>query len=132
MRDLKIGSLIDDRFGKVFMDSTSDERFQNQTLRPILKFQNDLLILVMKNYITKHKTGFYDFSTEKKLNFFENSIQKDIKFRNSLKGVIIGLFTTTEYKLYIENSSALNKRMMQLLIERYKSQVQLFDLQKFL
>jgi len=127
MRDLKIESLIEDRLGKVFFDSTEEERFQNQTLRPILKFQNDLFILVMKNYISKHKTGFYNFTTEKKLTFFEHSIQKDIKFRNVLKGIIIGLFQTSEFETYILNSSSLNKRMMQLLIERYKSQVQLFD-----
>ncbi|MFY8187357.1 MAG: glyoxalase [Flavobacterium sp.] len=127
MRDLKIESLIEDSLGKVFFDSTDEERFQNQTLRPILKFQNDLLILVMKNYIKKHKTDFNTFSIPKKLIFFENSIQKDIKLRNALKGMIIGLFQTSEYESYIQNSSALNKRMMHLLIERYKSQVQLFE-----
>ena len=127
MRDLKIESLIEDSLGKVFFDSTDEERFQNQTLRPILKFQNDLLILVMKNYIKKHKTDFNTYSIPKKLIFFENSIQKDIKLRNALKGMIIGLFQTSEYESYIQNSSALNKRMMHLLIERYKSQVQLFE-----
>jgi hypothetical protein len=52
-------------------------------------------------------------------------IQKDIKFRNALKGIIIGLFTVEEYSNYIKNSSSLNKRMMTLLIERYRSQIQL-------
>lgn len=127
MRDLKIESLIEDRLGKVYFDSSDEERFQNQTLRPILKFQNDLLILVMKNYIKKHKADFKSFTIVQKLSFFENSIQKDIKFRNSLKGMVIGLFQTTEYEDYIQNSSALNKRMMNLLLERYKSQVQLFE-----
>lgn len=127
MRDLKIESLIEDRLGKVYFDSSNEERFQNQTLRPILKFQNDLLILVMKNYIKKHKSDFRAFTIPQKLSFFENSIQKDIKFRNSLKGMVIGLFQTTEYEDYIQNSSALNKRMMNLLLERYKSQVQLFE-----
>jgi hypothetical protein len=42
-----------------------------------------------------------------------------------LKGVIIGLFTVEEYSIYIKNSSNLNKRMMTLLIERYRSQIQL-------
>jgi hypothetical protein len=57
----------------------------------------------------------------------ENAIQKDIKFRNALKGIIIGLFTTEEYVQYIQNSSSLNKRMMGMLVERLKSQVQLFE-----
>jgi hypothetical protein len=43
--------------------------------------------------------------------------------------MIIVLFTTDEYALYIQNSSSLNKRMMNLLIERLKSQVQLFDVE---
>lgn len=104
-----------------------DERFQNETLRPILKLQNDLLIEVFKNYIRKHKNAFYDLTLERKMNYIENAIQRDIKFRNSLKGMIIGQFTIEEYKRYIQNSSALNKRMLNLVIERLKDQIQLFE-----
>jgi len=108
--------------------SSSEEKFQNQTLRPILKLQNDLFIQVFKNHISKHKHDFYSLTVDRKLQFIENTIQKDIKFRNSLKGMVIGLFTLEEYEQYIQNSSALNKRMMNMLIERLKSQVQLFEL----
>lgn len=113
--------------GTVTAQSSAEEVFQNQTLRPILKLQNDLLVEVFRNYITKSKTDFVHFTVEKKLQFIENSIQRDIKFRNSLKGIIIGLFTVTEYAEYIQNSSSLNKRMMSMLIERLKNQVQLFE-----
>jgi len=51
---------------------------------------------------------------------------KDQKFRNSVKGMIIGQFTVEEYQQYCRNSSALNKRMMNMVIERLKDQVQLF------
>jgi hypothetical protein len=44
---------------------------------------------------------------------------KDIKHRNALKGMVIGLFTIEEYSSHI-NSSNLNKRMMNMLIERLK------------
>lgn len=110
-------------------DMSSDERFQNQTLRPIIKLQNPLLVEVFKNYIRKHKGAFYELSLEKRLEFIENSIQKDIKFRNSLKGMIIGQFALEEYKVYIQNSSALNKRMMNIVIERIKDQVQLLEVE---
>lgn len=115
--------------GTVNSQSSADEFFQNQTLRPILKLQNDLFIDVIKNYINKSKTDFYNFTVEKKMQFIEHSIQRDIKFRNSLKGMVIALFTIDEYSRYIQNSSDLNKRMMSMLIERLKSQVQLFELQ---
>jgi len=113
--------------GSVTPVSSFEEKFQNQTLRPILKLQNDLFVEVFKNHVSKHKNDFYSYPVEKKLVFIENAIQKDIKFRNALKGMVIGLFTTEEYATYILNSSALNKRMMNMLIERLKSQVQLFD-----
>ena len=113
-------SKINDQMG-------SEEYFQNAVLRPILKLQNDLFISVFKNYIKKHKNVFYDLSLEKKQRYVEHAIQKDIKFRNSLKGMIIGMFTVEEYETYTMNSSALNKRMMNLLIVRLKDQLLLFD-----
>lgn len=113
--------------GSVSTQSSSDEIFQNEVLRPILKLQNDLFIASFHNFINKYKRDFYSLSVEKKLIIIENAIQKDIKFRNALKGIIIALFTVDEYSIYIRNSSSLNKRMMNMLIERLKNQVQLFD-----
>lgn len=107
--------------------TSGDECFQNHTLRPILKLQNPLLLAAFRNYVQKHKSTFYDLGTERKMRFIENAIQRDIKFRNSLKGMIIGHFTLDEYESYIRNSSALNKRMMNMVIERLKDQVQLLD-----
>lgn len=106
---------------------SNDERFQNLVLRPIIKLQNDLFIEVFKNYIAKHKLMFYDISLEKRLDFIESAVNRDIKFRNSLKGMVIAMFTVEEYLIYIQNSSALNKRMMQIVKERLISNVQLFD-----
>lgn len=104
--------------------ASAEEIFQNQTLRPTLKLQNDLLVEAFINYAVKQKGQFFTLSTEKKLLYIENAIHRDIKFRNALKGMIIGLFTVSEFKDYITNSSNLNKRMMNLLIERLKDQVQ--------
>ena len=111
--------------GTISENSSAEEKFQNQTLRPILKLQNDLFLEVFRNYATKQKGVFFTLIPDKKMQYIENVIQKDIKFRNSLKGIIIGLFTISEYKEYIQNSSNLNKRMMNLLVERLKSQVQI-------
>ena len=85
------------------------------------------MYLVFKNYIRKHKNSYLKLNHENKLKYIENAIQKDIKFRNSLKGIIIGQFTVEEYEAYIQNSSALNKRMMNMLIHRLKDQMLLFE-----
>lgn len=111
---------------KIIQNMTEEERFQNQTLRPILKLQNDLLLASFENYIKKMKNTFYELKLEKRMNYITKSIQKDIKFRNSLKGMITGQFTIEEYELYIQNSSALNKRMMNMVIKRLQDQIQYF------
>lgn len=49
-----------------------------------------------------------------------------MKFRNAIKGMIIGQFTVEEYAVYIQYSSALNKRLMNLVKERLISNIQLF------
>ncbi|WP_264550987.1 glyoxalase [Flavobacterium sp. N2038] len=126
-RDTFLREFRGETLGTVSAQSSADELFQNQTIRPILKLQNDLFIAVFINYVNKNKADFYSYTVEKKLQTIENSIQKDIKFRNSLKGIVMALFTLEEYEIYIQNSSSLNKRMMNLLIDRLKSQVQLFE-----
>jgi len=126
-RDTFLKEFRGETLGTISAQSSTDELFQNQTIRPILKLQNDLFIAAFANYVNKNKADFYSYSVDKKLQTIENSIQKDIKFRNSLKGMVMALFTVEEYNTYIQNSSSLNKRMMNLLIERLKSQVQLFE-----
>ncbi|MFV8343211.1 glyoxalase [Flavobacterium sp. XS2P39] len=127
-RDTFLEEFRGQTIGTVTSQSSTEESFQNEVIRPILKLQNDLFVASFSNYVAKNKTDFYTYSTEKKLSVIENAIQKDIKFRNALKGMIIGLFTADEYASYIKNSSNINKRMMSMLIERLKSQVQLFDI----
>lgn len=112
---------------RIFPNMSTDEYFQNKVLRPIIKLQNELLLEVFKNYIKKNKNVFYEIKLEERIKYIENAIQKDIKFRNSLKGIIIGQFTLEEYKAYTENSSSLNKRMMNLLIQRIQDQAQLLE-----
>jgi hypothetical protein len=112
---------------KILPNMSFEEKFQNETLRPIIKLQNNLLLAAFQNYIVKTKNSFYDLSLERRLDYIANAIQKDVKFRNSLKGMIIGQYTIEEYDLYIQNSSALNKRMMNMVITRLQDQIQFFD-----
>ena len=125
-RDTFLKEFRGQTIGSVTTQSTTEESFQNEVLRPILKLQNDLFVASFINYINKNKADFYNHSLDKKQSVIENVIRKDIKFRNVLKGMVIGLFTSDEYAIYIQNTPNTNKRMMNMLVERLKSQVQLF------
>ncbi len=109
---------------KTFDSMSAEERFQNTTIRPVLKLQHPLLIAVFINYANKHKGVFYTLSLEKRMQYIETAVLKDQKFRNALKGMLIGQFTLEEYENYIANSSALNKRMMNMVITRLQDHIQ--------
>lgn len=125
-RDTFLQEFRGQTIGSVTTQSTTEESFQNEVLRPILKLQNDLFVASFTHYINKNKADFHNYSINKKESVIENAIQKDTKFRNLLKGMIVGLFTMDEYSVYANNTSNINKRMMSMLLERLKSQVQLF------
>jgi len=127
-RDSYLKSLRPDILTKTIKtEMSSEEYFQNKVLRPIIKFQNELLIAVFLQFCTKYKNVFFDLSTEKKILYIESSITKDSKLRSSFRDLIISLFSVEEYSEYLKNSSALNKRMTGIIKERLISHVQLLS-----
>jgi hypothetical protein len=112
---------------KINADMSSEEYFQNTVLRPIIKFQNDLLISVFLQFCKKYKNIFFDLSTEKKILYIESVITKDSKLKASFRNLIIGLFSIDEYYEYLKSASALNKRMTGIIKERLISNVLLLS-----
>ena len=51
---------------KIKDNMSSEEYFQNAVLRPILKFQNDILIEIFKTYIQKRKNVYYTLNLNQK------------------------------------------------------------------
>lgn len=111
---------------KVNTTTLSLESFQNSTLRPIAKFQNDLMFAIFQDYIFRYKNVFLKLGTQDKLKYIENTVKKDSKFKNLIRGVFMGHFSLEEYQFYTENSSEINKRIINLTKERLESQVDQF------
>lgn len=110
---------------KEFENSTTEERFQTQTLRPVLKLQNELLLGLFKNHIIESKNTFYDLNPVKKDLFIENSLQKNLALKNKLLGLTIGMFTIEELEVYSTQTNLYNKRIISLIVERIRSQIHL-------
>lgn len=106
-----------------FEDTTAVEKFQNETLRPVLKLQNEVYVLVFENYALKQKSDFKTLSSQKKSIFIEQSIQKDLVLKNIFLGVTIGMFSAEELEIYLTDSKTFNKRILTMLIERLKDQL---------
>lgn len=114
---------------KVDQSTLGLESFQNSTLRPIAKFQNELILSIFENYIKRYKNVFYKLGTEEKLNYIENTVKKDSKFKNLIRGVFMGHFTADEHEFYHKNSSEVNKRIINLTKERLQTQLHYFEKQ---
>lgn len=103
--------------------STTTECFQNRTLRPILKMQNELFIAIFKWYIVKRKNVFPTLRKRKQLDYIDQSLKKDLKFKNRLVGLVIGQLTIAELQAFHAEESELTRRITTMLIERLQNQV---------
>ena len=103
------------------------EMFQNRTLRPILKFQNDLLLAIYRQYIAQYKDAFYELNELKKPDYINHSLKANHAFRNLMIGTVIGLFSAEEYLSYAPQSSVINKRIISMLIQRFQDQLPLLN-----
>ena len=95
---------------------TNEEKFQNTTLRPVIKMQHDLLFLRLESEL--NQAAFQDLTKESKKQFIQNVLFKGNAIRCEVVGLISGCFTLDEYGLYRENAKTMNKRIIQIIIER--------------
>ncbi|MGB0985538.1 MAG: glyoxalase [Saprospiraceae bacterium] len=103
--------------------SSIQEKFQNNTLRPILKFQNDFLIKCFQNHCIQRKCNFEILNELQKKAFIEDSLRKDQRFKQLLLGSIIGLFTIEEYSNYLNYDKEYNRRMITMITKRLQDEL---------
>jgi len=66
---------------KINADMSSEEYFQNTVLRPIIKFQNDLLISVFLQFCKKYKNIFLIYPQKKKYFILNLLSQKTVNLK---------------------------------------------------
>ncbi|MEY5049287.1 MAG: hypothetical protein RLZZ175_2646 [Bacteroidota bacterium] len=100
------------------------EHFQSDTLRPILKLQNELLLSLFKHQTLTTKVSIKNIDETQILPFIDTTIKKDISFKSIFIGTIIAHFNEYELEYYLFNKQEINKRIISMLIERVRSQWQ--------
>lgn len=107
---------------QVLIDNTdctsSIEQFQNNSLRPIIKFQHDLIIElvttnVLFNALKKDKGPRLEF--QKKVRRF---IIGQVALKNQLIGFITGNMTLSEFDFYLKKQREINKRITDMICQR--------------
>jgi hypothetical protein len=103
--------------------TTVIEQFQNTTLRPLIKMQHALLIASFSAYLKKRKIDFVALSEQKKRSKVSSIFKTDSNHKNITLGFIIGHFSTNEFEFYINNTSEVNKRILQIISQRIKDSI---------
>ena len=100
--------------------TTDIEKFQNEVLRPILKFQHSLFEIEVTNNPLIEKLLKQEMTAERKRILIKGIISKtELKYQ--LLGQITGLFTNNEYQFYTKNKKEVDKRIFAMLLDRILS-----------
>jgi hypothetical protein len=102
----------------------SPAHFMHHTLRPVLKLQNELLLLIFRHYLQKSKGTFWQLPAAKRPEYIAHCIRQDQKLRNMLSGVVMGHFTVQEIQVYQQHEAELSRRIAELLIQRLTDQLE--------
>jgi len=120
MRSEKVKSLRPE----LNLPCTSDDSllsFQNAVLRPILKLQDDITLLLLDISVdyNKHRHKVTSDTKEEYAAYLKDLLHRDKSLRNQVIGAILGMMTREEMDIYKDNKREINKRIVQMQIDRY-------------
>ena len=108
------------------LDSNEIESFQNSVIRPILKFQNQLLNELVLERVKNLNARFKLLSNEEQQAFILSNVKKDIALRNQLIGIVLAFFTLEEFQVYSHYNKELSKRIVEMIVQRVLDQYKYF------
>lgn len=121
MRDEKLSALRPDIDLEITGEKNDVEHFMHTILRPILKFQHNLITQLIENASHFQQLNLESFPGEGRRTKLKDFVSKNSALKNQLIGLVIGIFTLEEYQMYAKNSSELNKRIIDMCVTRYDS-----------
>ena len=103
--------------------STDLETFQTNTLRPILKFQNDLILTILNQHLSENKIVVKNLTDNKKTERIHEIVKGNLQLKQLFIGITIAMFTEEEMVYYHENKKEIVKRAITMLLERVCTQL---------
>jgi hypothetical protein len=98
--------------------NSEEEIFQNETLRPILKLQHELIITLAQEFLKSRNITWEKLKEKDPFQWLNINIKRDIPFKNQLIGMVIGQFSKNELDKYLTFQKEMNKRIINMMTER--------------
>lgn len=105
-------------------ESSVLEFFQNKTLRPILKLQNQVLIEAFKRLNQQKGATYSRMADIEKRVWIRNLLSKDAIARNVILGIVLGMMTSDELGFFFDHEKECRQRIMEMVAERLASQME--------
>lgn len=113
----EISNILDHR------DSREMEQYQSDVLRPIAKFQNEIILRGFDAYLRKYHLKLEGKSIKDQEEIISKAMKTNKELRCFYQGMLTGLMTTAEFEFYVSRRAEVHKRMTSLLIQRITSQI---------
>jgi len=100
---------------------TDVEKFQNDVIRPILKYQHDVIVGYAISKAVDRNSKFANLTAIEKERYLDKVTLKDSKIKQALNGMVIGLMTIEEMNKYLAIESEYKRRINTMIRERIVS-----------
>ena len=104
-------------------ESSALEMFQNKTLRPILKLQNQVLVESFKGLNLLKMGAYTRLDRSKKRIWVRNILSKEAITRNVMIGIVLGMMTQEELRFFFDHEKECRQRIMDMVAERLAVQL---------
>ncbi|SNR54904.1 hypothetical protein [Hymenobacter mucosus] len=92
--------------------------FLHRTLRPVLKLQHEHVLAAVADFLSDHHVPFLLAHRTEQQRLIGELLGRNTKLRYTIVGLITGQFTREEYTFYRAHRSELNRRILELAVQR--------------
>jgi hypothetical protein len=103
--------------------SNDIEKFQNTSLRPVLKFLHNTLLQLFNEECNYKKLNPIAVNEMETREWLKLKFSKNLEFRNTISGMVISLLTQSELEIYFKSKNEFNRRIFTMALERIASTV---------
>ncbi len=103
------------------LQSSSEETFQNEKLRPIIKLQHDLIISHFEYNLKQNCVKIDQLNKEQMKELIVKILKGNGRLQTELRGLVTALFTVEEYCQYLQSLSPINRRINNMVQQRIES-----------
>jgi len=100
-----------------------EERFQNDTLRPILKLLNPTILRLVADRLARYGTGFAGMDRSDQRNRLRNLLKEDSRLKHTLIGMVVGHLSEDELETYHAHRGEVRRRIRSMVRARAQDQI---------